>query len=361
MKAYHIGVDMHKRNSQIGVIDGKGRKLETRKLSNDPEALRDYLSAFPKGTPVTLEATTGYEWMCDLLTEMEFQVLLANPRKVRLIAESTIKTDTIDAWTLAQLERVNFLPTAYLPPEEIRATRELLRHRLTLVCFRKGVKNRIHAVLTKRGVLSYPVKDLFGKAGREFLSSLDLPPVYRMEVDSYLALIDQINVFIAQRERDIKKQVTQENPDAQLLMTIPGIASFSALLLVSEIGTISRFATVRKLISYAGLTSTLRESSNISHQGHLKKDSNKYIRWILIEAVTTAIKHDPGLYAFYRKILVRKGKLKARVAVAHKLLIAIYFMLKQQKPYHPKSLYGKSSRVSPYSLSGHRSSGRPLE
>jgi len=352
MKEYHIGVDMHKQSSQIGVIDGKGRKVENNRISNDPVQLRDYFSSFPKGTPVTLEATTGYEWMCDLLTEMDFQVLLANPRKVRLIAEATIKTDTIDAWTLAQLERTNFLPTAYLPPEEIRATRELLRHRLKLVCFRKGLKNRIHATLTKRGVLFYPVKDLFGKAGREFLASLDLPAVYRTEVDSYLALIDHINTFITQRERDIKKQVKENNPDAQLLLTIPGISYFSALLLAAEIGTIARFANVRKLVSYAGLTSTLRESCDVTHQGHLKKDSNKYIRWILIEAVTAAIRFDPKLYAFYRKILARKGKLKARVAVAHKMLVSIYFMLKNHSSYQPSKLGKTFVRVSPLRLSG---------
>lgn len=354
MKEYHIGVDMHKQSSQIGVINEKGEKVESNRVSNDPDRLRDYFSTFPKGTPVTLEATTGYEWMCDLLTEMDFQVLLANPRKVRLIAEATIKTDTIDAWTLAQLERTNFLPTAYLPPEEIRSTRELLRHRLKLVCFRKGLKNRIHATLTKRGVLFYPVKDLFGKAGRVFLASLDLPPVYRTEVDTYLSLIDQINIFIAQREQDIKKQVKEKSPDAQLLMTIPGISYFSALLLTAEIGTIKRFRTVKKLISYAGLTSTLRESSDIVHQGHLKKDSNKYIRWILIEAVTAALRADPKLYAFYRKILVRKGKFKARVAVAHKLLVSIYFMLKNRQPYRLE----KSKKLN-FRVNSGSSSGRP--
>jgi len=352
MKEYHIGVDMHKQSSQIGVIDGDGRKIENRRVSNDPDRLRDFLSDFPKGTPVTLEATTGYEWMCDLLTGMDFHVQLANPRKVRLIAEATIKTDTIDAWTLAQLERTNFLPTAYLPPEEIRTTRELLRHRLKLVCLRKGLKNRIHAALTKRGVLFYPVKDLFGKAGRAFLASLDLPAVYRTETDSYLALIDQINTFIAQREHEIKRQVKEHNPDAQLLITIPGISYFSALLLAAEIGTITRFANGKKLVSYAGLTSTLRESSDVVRQGHLKKDSNKYIRWILIEAVTAAVRYDPKLYALYRRILVRKGKLKARVAVAHKLLVSIYFMLKNRSPYQPKNFHAHVLRVSPCTSSG---------
>ncbi|MFA5089379.1 MAG: IS110 family transposase [Candidatus Omnitrophota bacterium] len=342
-QGYHIGIDLHKKFSQVAVLNEKGVVLDNRRVDNDPPLLTEHLSSFPKETPVTLEATIGYEWMSDLLAENGFEIKLANPKKVRLIAEATIKTDKVDAVTLAQLERANFLPTAYLPPKEVRDSRELLRHRMKLVNLRKGLKNRIHAVLAKRGILFYPVKDIFGKAGREFLSSLPLPDVYQTEVDSYLSLIDQIDSFVKEREKDIKDQVVKENKEAQLLLTIPGISYFSALLLVSEIGDIKRFPSPKKLASYAGLTGTISESADKVYQGALKKDSNKYIRWILIEAVDHAIKKDPGLFAFHRKIAHKKGENKARVAVAHKLLISIYFMLKNNQVYQLRN----NLRVSP--------------
>jgi transposase len=346
-KVYHIGVDLHKKFSQIAVIDRDGEVLDNRRVPNDMALVSEHLSAFPKETPVTVEATIGYEWMSDLLSESGFKVLLANPRKVRLIAEATIKTDKIDARVLAQLERTNFLPTAYLPPQEVRDTRELLRHRLKLVNLRKGLKNRIHAVLAKRGNFFYPVTDIFAKAGREYLASLQMPPIYRQEVKTYLSLIDQINSFLAQREKEIKKQVDKENPQARLLMTIPGISYFSALLLVSEIGDIKRFPSAKKLVSYAGLSGTVSESADRVHQGHLKKDSNKYIRWILIEAVDRAIRKDPCLFAFYRKVLTKKGKYKARAAVAHKLLVSIYYMLKNNQSYQFRKPKNLTYRVSP--------------
>jgi transposase len=341
-QGYHIGIDLHKRFSQVAVLNEKGEVLDNRRVDNDPPLLIQHLSPFPKETPVTLEATIGYEWMSDLLAENGFEVNLANPKKVRLIAEATIKTDKVDAVTLAQLERTNFLPAAYLPPPEVRDTRELLRHRIKLVNLRKGLKNRIHAVLAKRGVLFYPVKDIFGKTGREFISSLPLPSIYRKEVDGYLSLIDQIDSIIKKREKDIKNQVVKESKEAQLLLTIPGISYFSALLLVSEIGDIKRFPSHKKLASYTGLTGTISESADKTYQGSLKKDSNKYVRWILIEASDHAIKKDPGLFAFYRKIAYKKGNNKARVAVAHKLLISIYFMLKNNQVYQlRKNFSGK--------------------
>ncbi len=338
---YHIGVDLHKKFSQVAVLDKKGEVLANKRVPNNPDLLAEHFSDFPKETPVTLEATIGYEWMSDLLTDIGLKVNLANPRKVRLIAESTIKTDKVDAITLAQLERADFLPLSYLPPQEVRDTRELLRHRIKLVSVRRGMKNRIHAILAKRGILHYPVKDLFGKTGREYLKSLSLPPVYRTEVNSYLSLIDQIDKLLIQREKEIKKQVIKENPAANLLLSIPGISYFSALLIVSEIGDVNRFPSHKKLVSYAGLTGTISESADKSHHGRLKKDSNRYIRWILIEAADHAVRKDPKLFRFYRKILATRGTNKARVAVAHKLLISIYYMLKNKEEYQirkPKRL-----------------------
>lgn len=330
---YHVGVDLHKKFSQVAVLNEEGDVLDNRRINNDSPLLAEHFSSFPKATPVTLEATIGYEWMSDLLVGQGLTVKLANPQKVRLIAEATIKTDKVDAVTLAQLERTNFLPAAYLPPPEIREIRELLRHRIKLVNLRKGLKNRIHAVLAKRGVFTYPVRDLFGKAGREFLASVELPPIYRAEVDGYLSLIDQTNLLIAQREKEIKNLVVKESPAAQLLLTIPGISYFSALLLVAEIGDIKRFASHKKLASFAGLTGTVSESADRVYQGPLKKDSNKYIRWVLIEAVDHATRKDPGLMAFYRKLAAKKGENKARAAIAHKLLISVYYMLKNNQAY----------------------------
>jgi len=332
-KLYHIGVDLHKKNLQVAVLSNTGDLLDMRKLSNnDKELVKEYFSRFPEETPVVVEATNGWEWLSDLLEEEGLEVKLANPHKVKLIAESTIKTDKIDATTLAQLERTNFLPVSYLAPRKIRVCRELLRHRIILVRLRTSLKSRIHSILTKRGIIFEGGTDLFGKRGREFLEEIELPDIYREEINTYLDLIDKLYLHIDIKERQIKK-IVREDELAKLLMTIPGISYFSALLILVEIGDINRFSSDKKLCSYGGLAPTTSQSDKTVYHGHLKKDSNRYIKWVLIEAVEHIIDKDPELRYKYEKILREKGKNKARVAIAQKLCISIYYMLKNKQPY----------------------------
>lgn len=331
-KLYHIGVDLHKKNLQVAVLDNAGEILDMRRLgNNDKEGLKEYFSSFPEETPVAVEATTGWEWLSDLLEEEGLEVKLANPHKVKLIAEAAIKTDKIDARTLAQLERTNFLPCSYLAPQEVREHRELL-HRMILVRLRTSLKSRVHSVLNKKGIIVEETTDLFGKKGREILKEVELPDIYREETDTYLDLIDRLDEHIKVKEKQIRKIVREEEL-ARLLMSIPGISYFSGLLILSEIGDINRFNSAKKLCSYAGLAPTTSQSDEAVYHGHLKKDSNKYIKWVLIEAVEHIIEKDPQLAYKYEKILSKKGKNKARVAVAQKICISIYWMLKNRQPY----------------------------
>lgn len=345
-KVYHIGVDLHKKSSQVVSMDKEGNIVDMRKIDNDRVLLKEYFSLYPENTSVVVEATSGWEWLSDLLEEEGLTVKLANPHKVKLIAEATIKTDKIDATTLAQLDRTNYLPVSYLPPKEIREWREILRHRSALVTIRSSLKNRVHSILTKRGIAS-SFSDLFGKQGQEFLRGLKVPSVYRKEIRTYLALINKLDGHITELAKEIKKKVTTENPQAKLLTSIPGISYLSALLLMAEIGTIERFLSYKKLCSYAGLVPTTDQSAGKLHYGHLKKDSNKYIRWVLIEAVEHAIKQDPGLASGYYRILRKRGKNKARVAVARKLLISIYYMLKNNEPYKARKEGIQEFRANP--------------
>jgi len=346
-KLYHIGIDLHKKNMQVAVLNNEGEVLDMRKLSNnDKEVLQEYFSGFPKETPVAVESTTGWEWLSDLLEEEELEVKLANPHKVKLIAEATIKTDKIDAETLAQLERTNFLPLSYLAPKEIRERRELLRHRIVLVRLRTSLKSRIHSILSKKGIIAEGITDLFGKRGREFLKEIKIADVYREEIDTYLYLIDKLDRHIEIKEGQIRKIVRGEEL-AKILMTICGISYFSALLILLEIGDINRFSSAKKLCSYTGLAPTTSQSDDTVYHGHLKKDSNKYIKWALLEAVEHIIKKDPGLRYKYEKILRTKGKNKARVAIAQKLCISIYYMLKNKQPYKPREIKRRLFQVSP--------------
>ena len=333
----HIGIDMHKSVSQVEVMDGEGSVIDQSRLSyQSPEQMKEYFRGYGGAGVATLEATRNWYWMYELLEECGLEVKLAHPLKVKLIAESRIKTDKIDAHVLAQLERTGFLPESYIPSREVRDQREQLRYRLYLVKVRTSIKNRVHALLDKLGI-THPFSDLFGKSGRRFLESLELREVYRRELDSYLSMLMELDGELKSVENTIRKSL-KEDSRAQLLMTIPGVSHLTAYLLLSEIGEISRFKSEKHLCSYAGLVPSLHQSGSRRYQGHLTGQGNKYIQWVMIEAVTHAVRQDWHLARFYQRLKREKGSGQARAACARKLLVAVYFILKRGEPYKiPKS------------------------
>jgi transposase len=347
----HIGLDMHKKFSEVAVMDSGGKILDRRRLFHtDKQGMHDYFSNLAGPITVTLESTRNWYWLYELLEEYA-EVKLASPRKVRLIAEAKVKSDKIDARTLAHLERTGFLPESYIPPREIRDRRELLRYRASLVSIRTGVKNRVHALLDKQGVF-HPFSDLFGKTGREFLDTLKLRPVFQNALDGYLRLIEWLEELEREATAEIMKMI-KKNVDAKRLMTVPGIGFLIAHLLLSEIGEIERFSTAKRLCSYGSLTPGTRQSSDHIWNGPVGRKGNLYIKWAMIEAAQKATRMDPALGAFYDKLRLSKGNAKARVAVARKLLTAVYYILKRKEEYKANSLC-KIHLGKPVRLPGHR-------
>lgn len=329
---HYIGIDFHKQFSQVSVMDNKGNIFDERRLEHDQrEELLTYFSQFERGTSVALEATRNWYWLVDLLQEQGLNVKLVHAKKARIIAESTIKTDKVDAKTLAHLNRCNFLPQAYIASPETRSERELLRYHISLIKIQTAIKNRIHAILSKHNI-QHNFTDLFGRAGREFLKVLVLPPIFRFELNGYLDILDKVITVLNQAKKEIQSHC-RVWPEAEILTTVPGIGDYGALLLAAEIADINRFSTVKKFCCYGGTASSTHQSANTEYHGPIIKDSNKYIRFVVLEAVQHAIKQDPKLWRFYNKIEKKKGKKKAKVATARKLLVIIYHMLKNRAPY----------------------------
>ena len=184
-----VGIDLHRKRSHIAVIDEQGELTLSRRIVNDRDTFLELLGDPQEAqTHVALEATYGWEWLAELLEEAGYDLHLAHPLRTRAIAAARVKTDAIDAKTLAHLLRTGFLPEAYVAPRELRDLRELLRHRATLTRMRSAVKNRVHAILAKHGIANEH-SDLFGKGGREFLAVLELRDAPRRRLDSLMSLI----------------------------------------------------------------------------------------------------------------------------------------------------------------------------
>jgi transposase len=216
----YVGMDVHRKRSQVALVDEHGGQLLNRNLANDSAELTSTLGRLEPGTPVAFEAAYGWGWLAELLEELELEPHLVHPSRCKAIASARLKDDRVDARTLAQLLRAELLPEAWIAPQAVRDQRALLRHRAALVRVATALKCRVHAILADRGV--GVTEPLWGPSGRVLLAELDLPTVQRTVVTDCLALIDAISPLVARLERDLLAR-TKPDPRVQALQALPGI------------------------------------------------------------------------------------------------------------------------------------------
>ncbi len=261
-------------------------------------------------------------------------VVVGHPPKLKAIAQTDKKTDRIDAKELSRLLWLGSVPESYVPPNEIRECRALVRGRISLLEERTSFVNKIHSVLLDNGITD-EVKPL-NVRGCEFLAELSLPAPWDELLSSYLAVIDTLTEEIEQLDDQIQERAGSLE-ETQLLMTIPGIAQYSALVVYAEIGEIERFDRAKEVVRYVGLNPVIRESGDSRFEGSISKKGPGKVRWLLVQAVHSAV-HTVGdeyLSRFYHRIERRKNKQKAAVATARKLLVSIYHMLDRGEVYDP--------------------------
>jgi transposase len=349
-----VGIDLHRRRSFVTAITGEGEVSLRRRIVNDREAFLELLGD-PEGTRVALEATYGWEWLADLLEDAGFELHLAHPLRTRAIAAARVKTDAVDATTLAQLLRAGLLPEAYIAPRELRDVRELLRHRVTLVAMRSAIKNRVHAILAKHGV-THQHSDLFGKAGRQFLTTVELRQAPRQRLDSLLALLEDFDREIDSCAQEIDRHAKTDER-VKLLCQIHGVGRYTAMLIIAEIGDVRRFPTARHLCAWAGLTPTVRSSDGKARLGNISRQGSSILRWAVIEAATHVPTRGGPLRQQFERIAKRRGRKVARVAVARQILTLCYYglrdgeirCLKASRPGEPHESLGDPGTPEPAS------------
>jgi transposase len=321
-----VGIDLHRNRSHVAVIDEQGELTLSRRIVNDRDTFLEMLGDPGAGTHVALEATYGWEWLAELLEEAGYDLHLAHPLRTRAIASARVKTDAIDAKTLAHLLRTGFLPEAYVAPRELRDLRELLRHRATLTRMRSAVKNRVHAILAKHGI-AREHSDLFGKGGREFLEALELRDAPRRRLDSLMSLINDFDREIETTTREIEERAKTDDR-VDVLTQIRGVGRYTAMLIIAEIGDITRFPTARHLCSWAGLAPSVRSSDGKARLGHITRQGSPALRWALVEAAQKITTGSGPLREKFERIAKRRGRKIAKVAVAREILTLSFYGLR---------------------------------
>jgi transposase len=321
-----VGIDLHRNRSHVAVIDGQGELSLSRRIVNDRETFLELLDELEGESRIAVEATYGWEWLAELLEDAGYEIHLAHPLRTRAIAAARVKTDAVDAKTLAHLLRAELLPEAYVAPRELRDLRELLRHRIALTGIRSALKNRVHAILAKHGI-SRQHSDLFGKGGREFLQALRLREAPRRRLDSLLALIDDFDREIASTTTEIEQRAKADDR-VDVLTQIRGVGRYTALLIIAEVGEIERFPDARHLCAWAGLTPTVRSSDGKARLGRISRQGSPALRWALVEAAQKCTTGGGPLRESFERIAKRRGRKIAKVAVARRILTLSYYGLR---------------------------------
>ena len=325
-----IGCDLHTRTQQIAILDTETGEVVEKRLEHESGEAKRFYKGLKEPARVGIE-TTGYtRWFAELLAAMGHELVVGDAAKIRAMEPRKQKHDRRDAQHLLNLLVRGDFPRLWLPSAEERDVRVLVEHRHQLVELRTRAKNGLQAM-----ALSYGIRRrsrLWSQAGQEELKMIPLRAGMARRREDLLRLLAQLNEWIQELDQRIEQEVARRE-DAQRLMTHPGVGPLTALGTVLVLGPVERFPDAKHVTSYVGLIPQEESSGSRKRFGHLTKQGNRLLRFLLVEAAQTASRFDPALKRVYRRLAFRKGAASAKVAVARKLLIRLYIMLRDGIDY----------------------------
>jgi transposase len=325
-----IGCDFHTRYQQIAMMDEATGELVERRLDHQNGEAHAFYRRLPKPVRVGIEATGTLHWFERLLAELGHELWIGDSAEIRARAVRQQKTDQRDAGHILDLLLTNRFPRIWVPSPAERDLRQLLWHRHKLVCLRTLVTNQLHALAMSQGLCRK--KKLFTKKGRAELGGLALGPWASRRREELARLLDQLEPSIAELDRAVLDEAKRRD-DAVRLMTHPGIGPVNALAFVLTIGPVTRFRRSKQVASYLGLNPSEHSSGGKQRLGAISKQGNTMVRWLLVEAAQTAVRFDPQLQQDFQRLKFRRGNAVAKVAIARKLAVRLYWMLRSGADY----------------------------
>lgn len=349
-----IGMDIHRTFGEV-VIWEQGQLRHAGRVDMTRTALEGFGKGLSETDEVVIEATGNAMAVSRVLSPFVARVAIANPLQVKAIAHAHVKTDKIDAGTLASLYAAGYLPEIWTPDAETERKRRLVARRYQVVRHRTRIKNEVHAILNTHLIPPCPHADLFNGVGRRWLASQPLPDDERRAIERHVRELDRLGEDLEVLDRDIAA-VGLEDPAVARLITITGVNLTVAAGLVAAIGDIHRFATPQKLVSYFGLNPRVRQSGlGAAHHGRISKVGRSHARAMLVEAAWAAAKAPGPLHAFFVRIRARRGHQIAAVAVARKLTVLCWHLLTKDADY----LWARPALVANKRRSMQLQAGRP--
>ena len=339
MHPLYIGLDVHQNTSTYCILNHHGQHQRTVTVKGRWPKLIDQLRSLATERPIIVayEASLGYGTLYDRLACFCQRVVVAHPGRLRLIFRAKRKNDRIDAHKIATLLFMDQLPQVHVPSIDVRAWRELVEFRTSLIHKRTRCKNGLRAVLRSHALVKPIRQGLWTRAGRAWLTEVELPTsqaTLRRDI-----LIDELDHLDRQVQRVTQEldRMTKQHPGVALLQTIHGVGPRTAEAFLAYVDDPHRFAKVRRIGAYLGLVPCQDSSASVNRLGHVTKEGPATLRRLLVEAAWRAIDHDAALRRTFDRITAGKPERRkiALVAVAHKLTRIMLAMLKSGCVYEP--------------------------
>jgi transposase len=327
-----IGCDLHTRYQQIALLESATGEVVTRRLEHENGEARRFYASLPERALVGIEATGCTQWFERMLAELGHELWVGDPAEIRARAVRRQKTDSRDAEHLLDLLVANRFPRIWVPSPEERDWRQLLKHRGKVVQMRTSVKNQLHYLAMSQGVCRK--RKLWSARGRQELEGLALGRWASRRRQELLELLDGLEPRIEELNQAVEAEA-ERRPDVVRLMKQKGVGPVTALAFVLTLGPVERFRNSRKVVSYLGLNPSEHSSGGRQRLGHISKQGNEMMRWLLVEAGQSAAQFDPELRRKYLRLKFRRGAKVAKVALARQLAVRLYWTLRQASETTP--------------------------
>jgi transposase len=327
---HFIGCDVHTRDQVVAWIDEQTGEIKKRRLEHASEEVKEFYGQFRRGTVVGIEATFPVYWFERLLGELGHELWVGDAARIRASEVRYQKTDARDAEHLLDLLRTERFPRIWVPSLAERDLRQLLVHRMKQVRARTQVKNQLHALAISQGVCRKG--KLWSVKGRKELEGLALLPWAARRRKELLEWLDRLDEQIRELDRAVE-EAGHGREEVALLRTHPGVGMVVGLAFVLTVGPIERFRNSRKLVSYWGLNPRENSSGGRQRLGSISKQGNTMMRWLLVEAAQTAARLDPQLGRIYQRLKKKKTSGVAKIAVARRLAVRLFWMLRTRHNY----------------------------
>jgi len=334
-----IGVDFHPEFQQIASVDTGTGEVQEKRLAHREEAEKFYRALAVQGRKVRvgMEASGHARWFERLVAELQFELWIGDATVIHAKRVRKQKTDRQDAQLILRLMLKDDFPQIWVPSWENRDLRQLLWHRHRMVQARTRIMNQLQAVALNEGLRCK--KRLWREAGREQLEAFPLAPWASRRRRDLLALLDRLSPTIAELTQTIEQQA-EKCPEAQRLRTHPGVGSLTALAFVLIIGQAERFQCGKQVASYLGLVPLEDSSGNRRRLGHITKQGSSILRFLLVEAAQVTVRSLPEWRSKYLHLMMRRGRKIAKVAMARRLAVQMFWMMRKGWDYEQVRKFG---------------------